>query len=148
MELTGTEFIERVNSLAYSWWPARSIIENAIKHRFEVHPSGKIIILEHFCPWKEHLFEIEVEENCSGEILYALYEDTSGGWRIQAVPVDSTSFDSRKKLPSVWCGIRDEALSALVGIDGAVFVHAAGFIGGHRTKEGALSMAIQALDLV
>lgn len=61
MELTGTEFIERVNSLAYSWWPARSIIENAIKHRFEVHPSGKIIILEHFCPWKEHLFEIEVE---------------------------------------------------------------------------------------
>lgn len=167
MELTGSEFLQRLHGIAFSWWPARSIVENAIKNRNEIHSSGKIIILEQFCPWKEHLFEIEPEVNyffnfiillffiilinicqlnCQGEILYALYQDSGSGWRIQAVPVDPTSFDSRKKLPSSWCGIRDEALSALVGVEGAVFVHASGFIGGHRTKEGALSMAIQVIN--
>jgi uncharacterized UPF0160 family protein len=53
------------------------------------------------------------------------------------------SFDSRKKLPTPWRGVRDAALSELVGVEGAIFVHASGFIGGHQTKEGALSMAIQ-----
>ena len=83
----------------------------------------------------------------SGSVLYVLYGDTSGSWRIQAVPVDPTSFDSRKKLPEAWRGVRDEALSVLVGVPGAIFIHASGFIGGHSTKEGALSMAIQALDM-
>lgn len=75
-------------------------------------------------------------------MLYALYQDTGGSWRIQAVPVTPESFHSRKKLPSSWQGLRDQALSELVG-EGAIFVHASGFIGGHKTKDGALSMAIQ-----
>ncbi len=29
-----------------------------------------------------------------------------------------------------WRGVRDEALDKLTGIDGCIFVHAAGFIGG------------------
>lgn len=81
--------------------------------------------------------------SCEGEVLYALYQDTNGSWRIQAVPMTPDSFDSRKKLPTPWRGVRDDALSGLVGVDGAIFVHASGFIGGHKTKEGALSMAIQ-----
>jgi uncharacterized UPF0160 family protein len=59
------------------------------------------------------------------------------------VPASPESFDSRKKLPTPWRGVRDDALSALIGVDGAIFVHASGFIGGHKTKDGALSMAIQ-----
>lgn len=76
--------------------------------------------------------------------MYALFQDTGGSWRIQAVPVTPDSFDSRKKLPAAWRGIRDQALSDMVG-DGAIFVHASGFIGGHKTKDGALSMAIQVI---
>jgi len=33
---------------------------------------------------------------------------------IQAVPLTSDSFESRKKLPAAWCGLRDSALSAQV----------------------------------
>lgn len=47
-------------------------------------------------------------------MLYALYADLGGSWRIQAVPVTSNSFDSRKKLPADWCGLRDAELSAKV----------------------------------
>lgn len=53
----------------------------------------------------------------------------------------------RLPLPEAWRGLRDEALSELAGIPGCVFVHASGFIGGNRTREGALEMARRALEL-
>ena len=47
----------------------------------------------------------------------------------------------RLPLPEPWRGLRDEALDEVSGIPGCIFVHASGFIGGHRTREGALNMA-------
>lgn len=44
-------------------------------------------------------------------------------------------------MPEAWRGVRDEELSQVSGIPGGVFVHAAGFIGGNATYEGALEMA-------
>ena len=49
---------------------------------------------------------------------------------MQAVPVSPESFASRKALPEVWRGLRDDVLSKASGVDGCVFVHASGFIGG------------------
>lgn len=69
---------------------------------------------------------------------------------------------SRKPLPEAWrvrsrphsCnnltdsqGIRDDQLSELTGIPDCVFVHASGFIGGNKTKEGAMAMAIKAFEM-
>lgn len=150
MELTSSEFIDSAQGLARSWWPARSIVQKALDERFTVHASGKVMILPQACPWKDHLFDLEAIASTSGsgptqEVLYALYADMGGSWRIQSVPVNPTSFDSRKKLP--WCGLRDEVLSKECGIDGCIFIHASGFIGGHQTMEGAIAMAIKALDM-
>ena len=44
-------------------------------------------------------------------------------------------------------GLRDDVLSEKSGIEGCIFVHASGFIGGHKTKEGALAMSFAALGL-
>ena len=52
----------------------------------------------------------------------------------------------RLSLLEEWRGIRDEALSALSGIKGCIFVHAGGFIGGNETREGALNMARKTLQ--
>lgn len=41
--------------------------------------------------------------------------------------------------------MRDEELSTLIGIEGCVFVHNSGFIGGNKTQEGALEMARAAI---
>lgn len=57
-------------------------------------------------------------------------DETAGNWRVQAVPVTSDSFESRKALPEQWRGLRDEELSAVSGIPGSIFAHASGFIGG------------------
>lgn len=59
--LTGSEFLQKIEYLAEAWWPARAIVERCFTSRFDVHPSGSIVVLDHFCPWKEHLFEIEEE---------------------------------------------------------------------------------------
>jgi hypothetical protein len=111
------------------------------------HPSGEILKLPGYCPWKEHLFELEAERGTDPLPKYALYEDTGGAWRIQAIPLTPNSFENRKPLPKAWQGVRDGALDAVSGIDGCVFVHAAGFIGGNKTYEGALAMAAKALTI-
>jgi uncharacterized UPF0160 family protein len=38
-------------------------------------------------------------------------------------------------------------LDEITGVDGGVFVHAAGFIGGNKNFDGAKKMTLKALDL-
>ncbi|KAJ3068995.1 hypothetical protein HDU98_007921 [Podochytrium sp. JEL0797] len=145
--LTGTEFSERVKYTALAWLPAREIVATGLNTRFNIHPSGKIIAFDQFCPWKEHLHLLEEEQKIESDKqpLYIIYPDEAKKWRIQAVPQSPESFVSRKALPEVWRGIRDQALSDLSGIPGCIFVHASGFIGGNLTREGALAMALKSL---
>lgn len=49
-------------------------------------------------------------------------------------------------MPEAWRGVRDADLSKVAGIEGCVFCHAAGFIGGNETYQGALQMAQKALE--
>ncbi|CAI5450252.1 unnamed protein product [Caenorhabditis angaria] len=116
-----------------------------------IDPSGRIILIENGgCPWKEHFFEIEAEKNIRDDnITYILFGDsTANSWRVQAIPTDkNASFENRLPLPANWRGLRDEELSKESGIDGGVFVHISGFIGGNLTKEGAILMARKALEI-
>jgi uncharacterized UPF0160 family protein len=57
-----------------------------------------------------------------------------------------TAFTNRVGLLEEWRGVRDDALVQISGIEGARFVHAAGFIGGSDTFEGALTMALKTLE--
>jgi len=148
--LVGGEFADRLAYYANAWLPARDIVAAGLKARGNADPSGKIILFETYAPWKEHLFELEsdlaIGEN--EKPIYVIYPDETGGqWRVQAVPVASESFESRRALPEVWCGLRDDELSKASGIDGCVFVHASGFIGGNKTKDGALKLAKLALEI-
>jgi len=148
--LTGEEFLGRLDYYTKAWLPARTLVADGLAQRGQVDPSGRIILFEQFAPWKEHLFELEEELNVTDEAkpFYVLYPDeTAGAWRVQAVPVSPDSFESRKPLPEAWRGLRDEKLSEVSGIDGGIFVHASGFIGGNKTKDGALALARRALAL-
>lgn len=50
-------------------------------------------------------------------------------------------------LPEKWAGLRTKDLEAVSGISGCEFVHTVRFIGGHKTKEGALEMAKKAIEI-
>ena len=87
--------------------------------------------------FQEHLFELEADEKNTAieanKAIYVVYPDETAekkNWRVQAVPVSPESFESRKALPEAWRGLRDEELSRVSGIEGGIFIHASGFIGG------------------
>ncbi|KAI0651832.1 GAMM1 protein [Trametes meyenii] len=148
--MVGGEFLNRLDYYANAWLPARDLVVAALNKRKEADPSGHIILFEQFAPWKEHLFELEetlaIPE--AEKPIYVLYPDeTANNWRIQAVPIAPESFESRKALPERWRGVRDDALSQLSGVEGCIFVHASGFIGGNKTKEGVLRLANLALKI-
>ncbi|XP_018597728.1 MYG1 exonuclease [Scleropages formosus] len=147
MAVVGAEFLDRLDFYQNSWLPARSLVETAVQNRIQVDPSGEVVVLEKGgCPWKEHLFSIEAELDVQTPIKFVLYTDQNAQWRVQCVPAGLHTFQNRLSLLEEWRGVRDEALSDLSGIPGCVFVHASGFIGGNRTKEGALEMARQTLQ--
>jgi uncharacterized UPF0160 family protein len=146
--MTAREFAETVVGYKNHWLPAREIVKAALDKAAAVHPSGAVLVLDRFCPWKDHLFELEAEGAApSGRALYVVFQDTSGSWRIQAVPRDPESFATRKPLPAAWAGLRDAELSAASGIPGGIFVHAGRFIGGNATYEGALQMAVASVGM-
>ncbi|CAM9910898.1 unnamed protein product, partial [Phaeothamnion confervicola] len=157
MALTGGEFAEYVRGLAEGWWPARDMVAAALTKRREAHPSGQArLLISNYCPWKSHLLDLEAEAaaaaaaakiDSEAPILYVLYADGGGTWRVQAVPESEDSFTSRLPLAAPWRGLRGAPLSAAAGIAGCTFVHASGFIGGNETQDGALAMAAASIAM-
>lgn len=147
----GEEFSRDLDYYSTSWLPARSIVQKAYAKRLEHDPQGRVLVFDgQSVPWKDHLYTLEAQDGGDAKILYVLYPEKptpEAKWRIQAVPVSKDSFESRKPLPEAWRGFRDEELSGITGIEGGVFVHAAGFIGGNKSFEGAKAMALKAFDL-
>ena len=144
-DFIGATFVNLVKGYGESWLPAKSIVLEAVKDRLNADASGKIVILPQFCPWKEHLYEIEKELGIENQIEFVLFEDSGKSWRVSTVPVSSTSFQFRKGLPEVLRGLRDDVLSEKSGVPDCIFIHAAGFIGGAKTKESAYRLAKMSL---
>ncbi|XP_015176580.1 PREDICTED: UPF0160 protein [Polistes dominula] len=147
IELVGEEFMHAVNECIYIWLPARHIVKDALKNRYEVYKSGEIILLETHAPWQYHLAQLEKEYNIKPLIKYVIFKDVSGECRVRAVSVRPSSFEPRLCLPEKWGGLRETELDKVSGIDGCIFVHTTRFIGGNKTMEGALKMAIKSLEM-
>ncbi|KAL9102592.1 MAG: hypothetical protein Q9163_002272 [Psora crenata] len=148
----GTTFMRKLNNYWRSWLPARTLVQESYAKRKEYDGKGRIMVFPRGCPWKDHLYSFEAEEGGKVEerVLYVLYpesEHESSKWRVQAVAESKDSFESRRALPEAWRGLRDAELSTASGVQGCVFVHASGFIGGTLTRDGALAMAKRALEM-
>lgn len=142
MEICGQDFVSVLTAIVESDIPARGYVEKALEERMQVDASGEIICFASGgLPWRNHLYDLEKEMKLEKLIKFVLYTDQAGMWRVQAVTVEGQAFQNRLSLPEAWRGVRDEDLEGLCKIPGARFVHAAGFIGGASTYEGALQMA-------
>jgi uncharacterized UPF0160 family protein len=144
--LCGDDFASVLTKIVESDLPARALVEQAVQKRHAVDASGEIICLESGgLPWKGYLYELEQQYKVDPLIKFVLYTDQASMWRVQAVTVEGKAFENRLSLPEEWRGVRDEDLAKVTNIPGSRFVHAAGFIGGNDTYEGALAMAQEAL---
>lgn len=148
--LIGSTFLRKLEYYHHAWLPARTLVHQTYKNRYEFESKGRIMLFPRGCPWKDHLYTLEAEKPDDEKVLYVLYPEShreSAKWRVQAVSVSKDSFESRKPLPEAWRGARDDQLSDTSGIGGCVFVHASGFIGGNKTKAGALAMVKKAIEM-
>jgi len=145
VQMCSNEFFEMLDYYLCSWMPGRSIVETAFNARSTVHESGSIIVFKDVVPpWKDHLYDIERENNAAGKILYVLFPDAKQNWRVMCVSEEDASFTNRKSL--LWKGLRDDDLSKASEIPGGIFVHVTGFIGGNATYDGAMAMAVKSLS--
>ena len=141
------EFAERLHGQISIVLPARGLVEKALDEASSVHPSQSIILMEQGCPFLEHLVELEKERGIEGRTLFAVIHGDDGNWRVRGINTQPGSFALRKQLLPKCLGLRDEELSKACGIPDCVFVHSSGFLGINKTREGALKMAIDSLEL-
>lgn len=152
-QFVGEQFYYELTDRANSWLPARHSVKQAYDDRLKYDSQGRILVLPEGMPWADHLYTLEKEsafpEGVAPHVLYVLFPEDKpeGKWRIRAVSKENGGFENRKDLPDAWKGVRDEQLDQISGIPGCVFVHAAGFIGGNKSFDGALAMAQKALEL-
>lgn len=145
--MCGEDFLSILGQVVESDIPARAFVERALLSRKDVDESGEIVKFESGgLPWRSHLYELEKIHDVDPLIKFVLYTDVAGMWRVQAVTVEGRGFENRLSLPEEWRGVRDENLAKIAGIEGCTFCHAAGFIGGNKTFEGAREMARVALQ--
>lgn len=143
VQLTSLEFINYVTYLLDDWLPARKIVEEAVSNR-----CSEIIVFKEYCPFEEHLHDMENENpKLSGIIKFAVFKDSQKGYRVRSIPIFPINGVSRKLLPKSWRGLKDEELITESKISGCMFVHYVGFIGGNETENGAIEMACKALIL-
>ncbi|KAF5271690.1 hypothetical protein FQA39_LY08013 [Lamprigera yunnana] len=147
IDYVGAEFTSKVMQAGTEWWPAREIVMEALLNRNKVYTTGEIIEIENYCPWVEHLFSLEEELKIDERIKFVLFSDKDGSYRVQSVPITPGSFVCRNFLHQDWRGLRGEDLIQVSGIDGAIFCHHTGFIGGNKTREGAFQMAVKSLHV-
>lgn len=150
----GEQFVLELTDRAAAWLPARKAVAEAYAARLQYDSAGRILVLNKGMPWADHLYTLEKEgeipAGVAPQVLYVLFpesDEADSKWRIRAVSKENAGFENRKDLPDAWKGVRDEELDKVSGISGCVFVHAAGFIGGNKTFDGALAMAQKALEL-
>jgi uncharacterized UPF0160 family protein len=105
--------------------------EVAVKAAIDAQP-GSVVVLDKYC---FGMMSVCQSANTEGRTIRRLvFPDVSGQWRVQIV-------EGSESLPSEWSGKTPEEFEAMTGISGFVFCHAALFIAGNRTREGAVEMA-------
>lgn len=77
--------------------------------------------------------------------VFYVSPESPDDWRVlcaaDPTATEFSNFSSRKLIPEKFRGLRGEDLSAKTNIPGGIFCHAAGFIAGFKTREGAEAFA-------
>ncbi|MDE2318520.1 MAG: MYG1 family protein [Rhodospirillales bacterium] len=99
----------------------------------------RLLVLENGMPWKNVVFSHNLP------VLLAISPASNGNWMVDTVPPEPGSFAQRLPLPEGWAGLQGADLAAASLVEDAVFVHVRRFVGGAKTREGAIAMARKTL---
>jgi uncharacterized UPF0160 family protein len=132
--LTGSALRRKVAAIL-----ARLRARQAVISAAEAAEDPRLIELPASMPWEEVAFDRDLP------VLFAVYPDRKGRWRIDCMHPEPGSFAQRLPLPEAWAGLSGPDLQRVSGVPDATFVHPARFTGGAASREGILAMARAAL---
>lgn len=122
-----------------SKYSAKKFVEQAI----EKSENG-IMILDKYMPYQE--FVLESKNKKAKDILYVVFKSNRTGYNIRAIAKELGSFESRKKFPKEWAGLRNEELQKVTGVKSATFCHNACFICVTNELDDAIKLAKIAVE--
>lgn len=114
---------------------AHGLVREAIAARRD----PRVVELDRNMPWHEPVI------TGAPEALFVLVPKSDGSWGVQAIPKALGTFENRRPLPEAWAGLNAAELSALTGVEDAVFCHTARFIAVAKTRAGAARLVELAL---
>ena len=120
---------------------ARLQADSLVMAAYAAAADQRLLVLESGMPWKNVIFKQALP------VLLCVSPASNGNWMIDTVPPEPGSFAQRLPFPQAWAGLQGEDLAGVCGVADAVFVHVRRFVGAARTREGAIAMAKQILDL-
>jgi hypothetical protein len=120
---------------------AKSEIENMIAH----NDNELLYLPMHIGGWEEYILKSFNPK--AKKLLYCVYPDPEGGWKIQAISVSRDNLtQKRKTLPSKWCGLSGVQFTDLTGVETAFSCRADGTAATAKTLDGALRLAQMAIS--
>lgn len=138
--LQAAALVRQVLALRVDGLRARLLADSLIMAAYEAAADKRVLVLDTGMPWKNVAFKNELP------ILFCISPASNGNWMIDTMPPEPGSFAQRLPFPQSWAGLQGEALAAVCGVDDAVFVHVRRFVGGARTRAGAVAMTMKILE--
>jgi len=129
-----------------------SILNNTIKRKlaiiqakdvvisaYENRHRSEILVLDTYCPWEGTIQDIDEE----GQIIFVIYPNKD---RYTMQTVKDRDGVTRRYLPKTWGGKENEDLSAITGVEDAIFCHTGRFIAVAGSFEGIMRMTELAIN--
>ena len=135
----------RAISSAIAKADAEGIVSSAVETS-----EGPVLVLPQYAPWQGHLRSLAPDAADRWTFVVHPQGET---WMVWQLPVDPEgvfapgSFTGKLRLPAQWAGKRDAEAIEATGVTDAVFVHGGAFCAGAASMEGAVAMALRAIEL-
>jgi len=106
-----------------------------VTEAYSVSPSEKILVMDQYMPYLDTIRDEKYKD-----LLFVVYPSQRGGWNVQTIPKAPGSTANKMDFPTDWLGHADPER-------GIHFAHTSNFLIACDTKEQAIKVAEEAIDI-
>jgi uncharacterized UPF0160 family protein len=114
--------------------------EQYVREAYGKYENKSILLLDDNYPWGNII-------SLWPEIMFVVRPNVQNNtWKVEIIRDEPYSYKSRKSLPKEWAGLVGAELAKVTDVPDAVFCHRSYFMAVARSREGALALALKALN--
>ena len=117
----------------------KKIILLALENRFNIHPSGRILLLERKINWEKNFYEIEKKFGITGQIFFVIFfDDILNLYKINSIKVLGEKNSVRKLLGKIYRGKKNLDLQKLTNLNDFIMCHKYGLFATTKSLHSAI----------